>query len=115
MNPLLDLVFKNGLLLDAAGVLGLGLIGVSAVRLAQRERSWGGTMMVIGAIGLLVARLIILIFPELAEAGSLGLVSTNTLRILKSLTPFLLTVGLAGIVWGLWAHERWLRETTRRD
>jgi len=110
MNPLLEVIFTNGLLLDAAGVLGLGLIGLSAVRLSRRERSWGGTMMAIGAIGLLAARLFILATPFLAKGGvfqAMGPKSTNTIMVLPTI---LLTLGLAGIVWGLWAHEKWLRE-----
>ena len=113
MNPLLDVIIKNGLFLDALGVLGLGLIGLAAVRLAQRERSWGGTMMCIGAIGLLLARLLILVVPHLASGEFSHLLSGNPTRIAVALPPFLLTLGLAGVVWGIWAHERWLRETTR--
>lgn len=110
MNPLLEVIITNGLLLDAAGVLGLGLIGLSAVRLSRRERSWGGTMMAIGAISLLVARLFILTTPLLASGGIFQAIGGRTTYTLMTLPPFLLTLGLAGIVWGLWAHEKWLRE-----
>ena len=30
------------------------------------------------------------------------------------LPPLMLTLGLAGVVWGLWGHERWIK-ATRRD
>lgn len=110
MNPLLDAIVTNGLLLDAAGVIGLGFVGLAAVRLSQRERSWGGTMMAIGAIGLLVARLFILATPLLAKGGIFQALGGKTTYTLMTLPPFLLTLGLAGIVWGLWAHEKWLRE-----
>jgi len=110
MKPLLEAILSNGLLLDAAGVLGLGLIGLSAIRLSRRERSWGGTMMAIGAISLLAARLFILSKPLLASGGVFQALGSRTTYTLMSLPPILLTLGLAGIVWGLWAHEKWLRE-----
>lgn len=110
MNPLLEVILTNGLLLDAAGVLGLGLIGLAAVRLSRRERSWGGTMMALGAIGLLVARLFILATPLLAQRGFFQSIGSRGTNLIMVLPTFLLTLGLAGIVWGLWAHEKWLRE-----
>jgi len=113
MNPLFDTAVKSGLLLDALGVIGLGLIGLSAVRLAQRRQSWGGTTMALGAITLLVARLIVITRPHLAELGLLQLLGDTSTRLLLALPSFLLTLGLAGVVWGLWAHERWLKETSR--
>ncbi len=57
MNPLLEVILNHGLLFDAVGVIGLGLLGFAAVRLARRNQSWGGTMMAVGAIALLLARL----------------------------------------------------------
>jgi hypothetical protein len=99
VNPLLEIVIEKGLLLDAAGVIGLGLVALAAVKLARKDRSWGGTMMASGAIALLVARLYLLTSPHFL-----------TREIVAELPAFLLTFGLAGIVWGLWGHERWLRE-----
>jgi hypothetical protein len=32
------------------------------------------------------------------------------LSLMAGLPPLLLTFGLAGVVWGLWGHERWLGE-----
>ncbi len=113
MNPLFDTVLKSGLLLDALGVIGLGLIGLSAVRLSQRRKSWGGTLMALGAIGLLVARLMVIVRPHLSEMGLLQLLGDTSARVTMVLPTFLLTLGLAGVVWGIWAHERWLRETAR--
>ena len=52
MNPLLEVILNQGLLFDALGVIGLGLLGMAAVRLARRNQSWGGTMMAVGAIAL---------------------------------------------------------------
>jgi hypothetical protein len=35
----------------------------------------------------------------------------TTFTEILSLAPMaLLTLGLAGVVWGLWGHEQWLRE-----
>lgn len=108
MNPLFDVLIRNGLLLDAFGVLGLGLIGLAAVRLSRRDRSWGGAFMAVGAISLLAARLFILSKPALAD---LGMTLTGTAGSIAAILPSVfLTIGLAGIVWGIWAHERWLRE-----
>jgi hypothetical protein len=110
MNPLLEVIITNGLLLDAAGVLGLGLIGLAAVRLSRRNRSWGGAMMAMGAIALLVARLLILTVPHLQNGEFFRSLGGRTVSIVMIVPPILLTLGLAGIVWGLWGHERWLRE-----
>ncbi len=110
MNPLLESILKQGLLFDAVGIIGLGLIGLAAVKLALRNRSWGGTMMAVGAVSLLIVRLYLVIAPHvitldlLCDIGPLG----NSLLI--GLPPILLSLGLAGIVWGLWGHERWLNE-----
>ena len=43
----------------------------------------------------------------LAAIGPIGISLTI------ALPPILLTFGLAGIVWGLWGHERWVQEETR--
>jgi len=66
--------------------------------------------MAIGAIGLLTARLFILSKPLLANGGFFQAIGTKATYTLMALPPVLLTLGLAGVVWGLWAHEKWLRE-----
>lgn len=109
MNPLLDAALKQGLLLDAAGVIGLGLIGLAAVKLASRNHSWGGTMMATGAISLLAARLYLIVAPRFLTMDFLAAIGPVGNSLLIGLPPLLLTLGLAGIVWGLWGHERWLR------
>jgi zinc transporter ZupT len=111
MNPLFEGIIQNGLLLDAAGVIGIGFVGLAAVRLARREKSWGGTMMAFGAIALLAARLFILLAPSLREGGFFEMIGSEMARFVMILPPIFLTLGFAGIVWGIWAHERWLRET----
>jgi hypothetical protein len=113
MNPLLEAFLKRGLLFDILGVIGLALIALAAIKLARTHRSWGGTMMALGAIALLVARVFFIVEPHfvtnelLYKAGPLGI------TLLDGLPPLLLTMGLAGIVWGLWGHERWLSEENR--
>ncbi len=113
MNPLLDSILKNGLVFDAFGVIGLGLIGLAAVKLARRYQSWGGTMMAIGAISLLVARLYLLLAPHFMNDDFLAAIGPVGISLTIALPPLLLTFGLAGIVWGLWGHERWLQEGSR--
>lgn len=110
MNPLFEAIIKGGFLVDSLGVVGLGLIGVAAVRLAGKERSWGGTTMALGAIGLIIARLIVLFRPHLAAAGIFEMLGDASTRMVFVLPTFLLTLGLAGVVWGLWAHDKWLKD-----
>jgi len=109
MDLLLKFFVTNGYLMDALGVVGLGLLGLAAVRLSQRYRSWGGSLLASGALLLLLGRLWVLaagqlMTPELAEEFG------TTVTEIIALAPFaLLTAGLAGVVWGLWGHEQWLR------
>jgi hypothetical protein len=110
MNSPLEILIRNGLLLDALGVIGLGLIGLAAVRLAQRYQSWGGTMMAFGAIALLIARLYVILSPHIMSNDVLHLIGPVGMSMTYGLPPMLLTFGLAGVVWGLWGHERWLKE-----
>lgn len=110
MNSPFELLVRNGLLLDAFGVVGIGLIGLAAIRLARRNQSWGGTMMAYGAIALLVARLYLMLSPHFVNDDVLHVIGTVGISMTYGLPPILLTLGLAGIVWGLWGHERWLNE-----
>jgi hypothetical protein len=113
MNRLPDFLMQGGLMLDAFGVIGLGLLGLAAIKLALRYQSWGGTMMAVGAICLLIARLYILISPHFMNPEVLGSIGSIGISLTIALPPLLLTFGLAGIVWGLWGHERWLSEESR--
>jgi len=109
MSDLVEFIIKNGFLMDACGVIGLGLLGLAAVRLSQRYRSWGGSLLASGALLLLLGRLWVLVTPHIMTAdirAELG----HTLTEAIALAPLaLLTAGLAGVVWGLWGHEQWLR------
>jgi hypothetical protein len=113
MNPLLETLLAHGLLLDAAGVIGLGLLGVAAVRLSRRHQSWGGGMMAAGAIALLLARLYFILAPHVIDNDLLHAIGPVGISLTIALPPILLTMGLAGVVWGLWGHERWLHEENR--
>jgi len=108
MNLLLDVILKSGLLLDAVGVIGLGLLGLAAIKLARRDRSWGGTMMASGAIAVLLARFYLIVSPLIINDEVLLWIGPIGISLTIGLPPLLLTLGLAGIVWGLWGHERWL-------
>jgi len=112
MSLLFESLIKGSFLMDALGVIGLGLISLSAVRLAQQRGSWGGATMALGAIALMVARLIVLVRPHLAGTGLIDLFGDSIARLALVLPTFLLTIGLAGVVWGIWAHERWVRESS---
>jgi hypothetical protein len=47
----------GGLLFDALGLIGLGILALAALRLVRNDRSWGGSMIGLGAVALLIARL----------------------------------------------------------
>ncbi len=113
MDPLLETILAKGLILDACGIIGLGLLGLAAVRLARRHRSWGGTMMAAGAIALLSARLYLLLSRHFVTDAFLDSIGPAGFAVLYALPPLLLTFGLAGVVWGLWGHERWIHEEQR--
>lgn len=114
MTSLLEIVIHNGLLLDAAGVIGLGLVGFAAVRLARRYHSWGGQMMAIGAIAVMIARLYLVLAPHFINDNVLHAIGPVGISLTIGLPPLMLTLGLAGVVWGLWGHERWLSMARRR-
>jgi hypothetical protein len=110
---LLEVFLAHGLLLDAAGVIGLGLLSLAAIKLARRNRSWGGSMMAVGALLLLVARLYLILSPHFVDNNVLYMIGPVGISMTIGLPPLLLAFGLAGVVWGLWGHERWLSEGGR--
>lgn len=110
MNSLLETIVLRGLLFDALGVIGLGFIGLAAVKLAHRYQSWGGTMMAFGAIALLIGRLYFVLAPHFLADDTLIAIGPVGISLTIALPPLLLTFGLAGVVWGLWGHERWVRQ-----
>src|SRR6478672_13123895 len=98
MNLLLEILITNGLVFDAAGIIGLGLLGLAAIKLARRDQSWGGTMMAVGAISLLLARFYFLVSPHIIDDGILQMIGPVGISLTIALPPILLTMGLAGIV-----------------
>lgn len=110
MNLLLELFVTNGFLMDALGVVGLGLLGLAAVRLSQRYRSWGGSLLASGALLLLLGRLLALVGTQVITPEFRMEMGASFSNLLTLAQMGLLTLGLAGVVWGLWGHEQWLRE-----
>ncbi len=110
MNSLPDLLFRQDLLPDLAGVCGLGLIALAAIRLARRHGSWGGTMMAFGAVALILARAYFILAPHVITNDVLYAIGPVGISLTYALPPLLLTLGLAGVVWGLWGHDRWLKQ-----
>ncbi|WP_411825725.1 hypothetical protein [Luteolibacter sp. AS25] len=110
MNLLLEVIVSNGLIFDAMGLLGLGLLALAALRLTKDDKSWGGAMMSYGAIALLIARIYILMSPHFMTNDFLAYIGPVGISLLMALPPICLTFGLAGVVWGLWGHEKWIKE-----
>ncbi|MGJ8643942.1 MAG: hypothetical protein ACSHX9_11080 [Luteolibacter sp.] len=111
MNLLLESIVANGLIFDAFGVLGLGVLALAALRLAAKSKSWGGSMMGYGAVALLAARVFVLLAPHFVDLDFLHAIGPIGITLVMGLPPILLTFGLAGVVWGLWGHEKWLKES----
>ncbi|MBG7606444.1 MAG: hypothetical protein IZT59_00195 [Verrucomicrobia bacterium] len=110
MNLLLEFIIANGLIFDALGVIGLGIFALAALRLVKNGKSWGGSMMGYGAVALLIARLYVLIAPHFIDNDFLHAIGPVGIAMTEGLPTLLLTFGLAGVVWGLWGHEKWLKE-----
>ena len=110
MNLLLEVIIANGLLFDALGVIGLGLLALAALRLVREKKSWGGSMMAYCAVALLIARIYVLLAPHVVDNDFLIAVGPIGISLMMALPPILLTFGLAGVVWGLWGHEKWSKE-----
>jgi len=108
MNLLHDLLQPGGLILDGAGILGLGLLALAAARLARVHRSWGGTLMGWGAAALLAGRVFVLLAPHFLTREVLADLGATFISLAATVPVVLLTAGLGGVVWGLWGHERWL-------
>lgn len=110
MSPLLEAIVTNGFLFDAFGLLGLGLLTLAAMRLMRKKKSWGGSMMGYGALALLIARIYVLLAPHFVDNDLLHAIGPLGIALMEGLPPIFLSFGLAGVVWGLWSHEKWLKE-----
>jgi len=113
MNSLLETIFIHGLLLDTAGIVGLGLLSLAAIKLSRRNQTWGGVLLAAGALSLLVARIYLVLAPHFMSHEVLHSIGPVGIRLVIALPPVLLAFGLAGVVWGLWGHERWLKHENR--
>ena len=112
-NLLLEIAIRNGLLLDAAGFVGLGLAGLAAVRLSTRHGSWGGTMIALGVIGLLAARMQVFLTPHVLTRELVQVIGPAGLALSFGSTQILLCFGLTLVVWGIWGHHRWMNGETK--
>ncbi len=106
----IELVQQGSLILDATGLLGLGLLTLGAIRLNRVYRSWGATLMGWGAAALLAGRAFILLAPHYLTRDVLGQLGYAFICVSSVLPMLMLTGGFACIVWGLWGHEKWLSE-----
>lgn len=110
MSQLLSFLIQGGFLFEALGVLGLGMVGMAAVRLSKRYRSWGGSLIASGALMLLLGRIWTLAKQQLLTPDVAMTIGETWITVFSIVPMALLTMGLAGVVWGLWGHEQWLRE-----
>lgn len=110
MNILLEIAHHGGLILDAAGLLGLGLLTLAAVRLARQHQSWGSNLLGWGAALLLIGRVYVLVAPQVLTRELLANLGATLASLATAMPALLLTAGFGAIVWGLWGHERWLHE-----
>jgi len=109
MNTLAQFIEHGSFALDALGIVGLGLLALAALRLARVQQSWGGHVMATGAVALLVGRLFVLLAPLVLTRELLARLGRTFIAAQAAFPVIILTLGLAGIVWGLWGHERWMR------
>jgi hypothetical protein len=54
--------------------------------------------------------LYLILAPHFVNDDVLHMIGSVGISMTYGLPPILLTLGLAGVVWGLWGHERWLNE-----
>lgn len=110
MTAFLEFLVQGTLMIDMAGVLGLSMLAMAAIRLARREHSWGGNMMAAGAVALLVGRVILVGTPYVLSPTALASLGPVVVSAHIAIPSILLSFGLAGVVWGLWGHARWLQD-----
>jgi len=110
MTPLAEIIEHGSLFLAALGIIGLGLLVVASLRLARAQRSRGGYLMAAGAAALLLGRLFVLVSPQVLTRDVLARLGHTFITAQAAFPVIVLTAGLAGIVWGLWYHHRWLRK-----
>jgi hypothetical protein len=109
MIPSFETICQHRHLLNAGGVIGLGLFALAAARLARESRSPGARIMALGAGFLLLARLYFIIAPHVLTDDVLLAIGALGIAFTIGLPPLLLAFGLCGVVAGLWGHLRHLR------
>ena len=70
-------------------------------------------MIALGALAVLLARVYLILAPRLIDNAVLETIGPIGISLTIGLPPICLTLGLAGMAFGLWAHERWINETGR--
>ena len=110
MNLLLNSIVSNRIIFDVLGLVGLSLLVLAAWKLMRSSDSWGGTMIFYGALALFIARTYIVVRPQFVTFDFLASIGPVGIALLEGLRPIFLSFGLAGIVWGLWGHEKWLKD-----
>jgi hypothetical protein len=106
MNALIEIMMTQGFWLDALGVLGLGLVAIAAVRLLRPVGSRGATLMTWGAVLVILGRAGVVVADHLQDLPGGWEIPVMFVSSMKPVQLVLLTVGLGGIVWGFWSHER---------
>lgn len=101
-----DILLNQTFLADMAGLIGVGLVGLGGIRLAERYHSINAPLMIWGAIALILGRLGILGFQSLSRSGALMEASSGVRWTALNLPMGLLTLGVGLIVAGFWYHER---------
>ncbi|MBB5350390.1 hypothetical protein HNR46_000614 [Haloferula luteola] len=99
-----EVLFNQSFLLDTAGLMGLGLVAVGAIRLAERYHSLNAPLMIWGAIALILGRLGILAYTEFFH--SMSGMSAGVRWVAVNVPMVLLTLGVGLIVAGFWLHEK---------
>ena len=106
MNAFEVMLAQKGFVVDALGVFGLGLVALAAVRLAAATGSRHATVMTAGAILLVAGRISALALGHLLTPGHMAEMSAVALNLIHTGPFTLLTLGLAGTVFGFWGHEK---------
>ena len=106
MNILFEIVIQQGFILDLFGVLGLGLVGLGALRLSRRMDSRSAACMTWGALSMLSGRIGILLYVHLTTAAQRAEWEVWMLSLARNVPVGLLTLGLGAIAYGFWSHEK---------
>lgn len=104
MRLFLEIVLRHGFLIELLGVAGLGLAAFAGLRIASHRWSTKARLISLGAVALMLGRLLALAFRPIALEGMP--LPPAVLALWLHLPTLLLTAGLGIVVWGFWGHER---------